>query len=65
MAKNSMKTSYTKACITKDEEDNYIITETIKDDTKVFSLTDTLEQFLGVEGITLSIGSDSELTTIE
>ena len=64
MAKNSFKTSFTKAQITL-EEGKFIITEYNKDDTKAYDLTEVLTGLIGVEGISLSVNKDSDLTPIE
>lgn len=64
MAKNSFKTSFTKAQITV-EDGKYIITEYNKDDTKVYDLSAVLDGLVGVEGLSLSINKDTELTPIE
>lgn len=65
MAKNSFKTSFTKAQITKNEDGTYIITEYNKDDTKVYDLSSVLDGLIGMEGLSLSVNKDSDLTPIE
>lgn len=64
MAKNSFKTSFSKAQITV-EDGKYIITEYNKDDTKAYDLSEVLDGLVGVEGLSLSINKDTELTPIE
>jgi hypothetical protein len=64
MAKNSFKTSFTKATITKDG-DKYIITEVTKDDSISYDLSDILDGLVDVEGISLSVNKDSDLKPIE
>jgi hypothetical protein len=64
MAKKSMSTKFLGACISK-EGDSYIITETKKDTTTVYNLTEVLDSFLGIEGISLTIATDSELKPLE
>lgn len=64
MAKNSFKTSFTKASINKDG-DKYIITETSKDEETSYDLTTVLDGLIGVENISLSINKDSDLKPIE
>lgn len=64
MAKNSFKTSFSKAQITK-EEGKYIITEYNKDDTKSYDLSELLDGLIGIEGLSLAINKDSELAPIE
>jgi hypothetical protein len=68
MAKNSMSTKFVKATITEEEIDGkkqLIITEYLKDETKTYNLTEELVKFMGVEGIALTISTDSELKPIE
>lgn len=68
MAKNSMSTKFAKATITEEEIDGkkqLIITEYLKDETKTYNLTEELVKFMGVEGISLTISTDSELKPIE
>lgn len=64
MAKNSFKTSFSKATITK-ENGKYIITEVTKDDTKSYDLSAVLDGLVDVENLSLSINKDSELQTID
>ena len=64
MAKNSFKTSFSKATITK-EDGKYIITEYNKDDVKSYDLSSALDGVIGVEGLSLAFNKDSELTAIE
>ena len=64
MAKNSFKTSFSKAVVTK-EDGKYIITEYNKDDTKSYDLSSVLDGVIGVEGLSLALNKDSELTAIE
>lgn len=64
MAKNSFKTSFTKAKITK-EEGKYIITEYLKDETKVYDFSAYLDGLIETEGLTVNFNKDSELTPIE
>jgi len=68
MAKNTMSTKFVKAMVTEEDTDNgkqLIITEYLKDETKVYNLTEELVKFLGVEGISLTIATDAELKSIE
>lgn len=64
MAKNSFKTSFAKAKITK-EEGKYIITEYLKDETKVYDFSAYLDGLIETEGLAVSFNKDSELTPIE
>lgn len=65
MAKSKQSLSFSKAVITFEENGEILITETAKDDTKVYNLLEKLREFAGVEGIGLSISSDSEIQPIE
>jgi len=64
MAKNSFKTSFSKATLSKEEE-KYIITEVNKDDTKSYDLSEVLDGIIGLENISLSINKDSDIEPIE
>lgn len=59
MAKFSNKNTFTNATI--DLKDNVII-EYTKEDTKVYNLRKILEQWDGVEGISLTIAKTAEIT---
>jgi len=68
MAKKSMSTKFTKATITEEEVDGkkqLILTEYLKDETKVYNLTEEIVKFLDIEGIALTIATDAELVPIE
>lgn len=64
MAKESKSIGFSKACISL-EDGQFIITETTKDNTNVYNLTQKLEEWVGVEGITLTIKKDSEIVSEE
>jgi len=64
MAKNSFKTSFSKATITK-EDNIYVITEYTKDEIKGYNLSDVLDELVGVDGITLAISKDTEIEPID
>lgn len=63
--KKSTTLKFTNACITKDENGDFIITETSKDEDKVYSLTAKLEEFLNVEGISLQMGKVEDIPSEE
>lgn len=63
--KKSTTLKFTNACITKDDEGNFIITETAKDDLKVYNLSEKLEEFLDVEGISLQMGKVEDIPSEE
>jgi len=68
MAKKSMSTKFTKAIITEEEvngKKQLILTEYLKDETKVYNLTEEIVKFLDIEGIALTIATDAELVPIE
>lgn len=64
MAKETKSIGFSKACIT-EEDGQFIITETTKDSTNVYSLTEKIREWLNVEGVTLTIKKDSELVSEE
>lgn len=62
--KETKSTKFNKATIT-EEDGKYIITETTKDDTKVYNLSDKLNEWLNVDGVNLTISKDSEVPSEE
>ena len=62
--KESKKISFSNATITK-ENDKYIIIETTKDEDKTYDLTNRLEEFVGVEGISLQISKTEDIESEE
>lgn len=63
MAKKSIKMSFTKSTISKEDE-KYTITEINKDSSADYNLNSILDSFVGLEGISLSIGVDDEVPVI-
>lgn len=61
MAKENKKISFTNGFIDRDENGNFIITETVKDGENVYNLNDVLESFSGIEGVKLSIDKTTEI----
>ena len=64
MAKITKKYSFSKAEISY-ENGKYTITEVGKDDSTDYDLTSVLDSFIGLSGITLSIGVDDEVPSVE
>lgn len=64
MAKITKKYSFSKAEISR-ENGKYTITEIGKDDSTDYDLTSVLDSFIGLSGITLSIGVDDEVPSVE
>lgn len=65
MAKNSTRVSFTKAKIVKDEDTgSFIIVEKDKKTYAEYNLTEVLEKYVGVDGIALTISSDSEVEEV-
>ena len=64
MAKITKKYSFSKAEISY-EKGKYTITEIGKDDSTDYDLTSVLDSFIGLSGITLSIGVDDEVPSVE
>lgn len=62
MAKRKFSVNFKNAVI---DIGNMTITEVNKDDVKVYSLKDTLAQFSDVDGVTLSISTDEELSEVD
>lgn len=59
--KKTENIKFANAVIDLDENNKYIITETKKDNTFEFNLSEILEQYVGVEGISLSLGKIEEI----
>lgn len=64
MAKITKKYSFSKAEISY-ENGKYTITEIGKDDSTDYDLTSVLDSFIGLSGITLSIGVDDEVPSVK
>lgn len=62
MAKASKSIAFKNAVIDKDE---MTITEFTKDDTKVYSLNKVIEDWDGIEGISLTIKQDNDVPADE
>lgn len=62
--KKATNYKFTNACITC-ENGVFTIEETSKDEVKVYNLTEKLEEFIGVEGISLQISKTEELPSEE
>ena len=63
MAKKSTKVVFSKATITF-ENGKYTITEITKDDSTDYDLSAVLDSFVGLEGISLSIGVDDDVPAV-
>ena len=63
MAKKSTKVAFSKATITF-ENGKYTITEITKDDSTDYSLSAVLDSFVGLEGVSLSIGIDDDVPAV-
>lgn len=62
--KKATNYKFSNACITC-EDGVFTIEETSKDEVKVYNLTEKLEEFIGVEGISLQISKTEELPSEE
>lgn len=60
MAKMTKKYSFSKGIISK-VDDKYIIEEISKDSSTEYDLSAVIDSFIGLEGVTLSIGIDDEI----
>ena len=63
MAKKSIKVAFSKATISF-ENGKYTITEISKDDTNSYDLSAVLDSFIGLDGVSLSIGVDDEVPAV-
>lgn len=63
MAKKSTKVAFSKATISF-ENGKYTITEINKDDSTDYNLSAVLDSFVGLEGVSLSIGVDDEVPAV-
>ena len=63
MAKKSTKVAFSKATITF-ENGKYTITEITKDDSTDYDLSSVLDSFIGLDGISLSIGVDDDVPAV-
>lgn len=63
MAKKITKVAFSKATITF-ENGKYTITEITKDDSTDYNLSAVLDSFVGLEGISLSIGVDDDVPAV-
>ena len=63
MAKKSTKVAFSKATITF-ENGKYTITEINKDDSTDYDLSAVLDSFVGLEGVSLSIGVDDDVPAV-
>ena len=64
IAKKAVNVSYTNAELTVDEG-NYILTETTKDDTKIYNLSELLNSLAGNENISVTVKTVDELPSEE
>ena len=64
MAKITKKYSFSKAEITF-EDGKYTITEIGKDDSTDYNLSSVLDSFVGLSGVSLSIGVDNDVPSVE
>lgn len=65
MSKKTLKLSFSKASLSKDDKGNYMVEEVSKDDTKTYNLSKALDEFIGLDGLSISIGQDSILPSEE
>lgn len=63
MAKKSTKVAFSKATITF-ENGKYTITEITKDDSTDYDLSAVFDSFIGLDGISLSIGVDDDVPAV-
>lgn len=63
MAKITKKYAFSKASISF-ENGKYTITEITKDDSTDYNLSAVLDSFVGLDGVSLSIGVDDEVPAV-
>lgn len=63
MAKIIRKYSFSKATISF-EDGKYIITEINKEDSADYNLSAVLDSFIGLDGVSLSVGVDDEVPAV-
>ena len=63
MAKITKKYAFSKASISF-ENGKYTITEITKDDSTDYNLSAVLDSFVGLEGVSLSIGVDDDVPAV-
>lgn len=63
--KRTENLKFTNACITKNEEGEYIITETKKDEELTYNLTNYLNEYCDVENISLTLGKTEDIESEE
>lgn len=63
MAKITKKYAFSKATISF-EDGKYTITEISKDDSTDYDLSAVLDSFVGLEGVSLSIGVDDDVPAV-
>lgn len=63
--KRSENLKFTNACISKNEEGEYIITETKKDEELTYNLTNYLNEYCDVENISLTLGKTEDVESEE
>lgn len=63
--KDSRKISFANACITKNEEGEYVITETKKEEELTYNLTNYLNEYCDVENISLALAKTEEVESEE
>ena len=63
--KKSTTLKFTNACIDKNENGEFIIVETMKDGEKTYNLSEKLNEFLNIEGVTLQMGKVEDFPSEE
>lgn len=63
--KETVKISCSKAFIELDENGEFILYEKTKDEVKVFNLTNKLKEYVGIDGVSLSLSKDEDLDSEE
>lgn len=64
MAKNVTTISFSKATLSKNEINEFIITEISKDSIKDYNLSEILNKMIGIDGLSLNIEIDDQIESI-
>lgn len=65
MAKKKLSFSFSKGIIEKNSNGKLIFTEINKDEETTYNLQSTLESLIGVEGVSISIGTEDIIPTVD
>lgn len=64
MAKRKLSFSFSKGNIDKNDDGKFIFTEINKDEENTYDLQSTLESLIGIDGVTISIGTEDPIPMV-